>query len=168
MSTQACLVYSCVHIIFYVDAGIALINHTSVPFYPDLFSNEVHGVMININMMQSSMNNDVTLPNICAINNLWEFCNNILNIKCVLPFELGAKSLRFRWIEQVAPPKCQSKGPVAACQLSDGGGKDAPAPHDPSLGGGDKFQDGFSLLRNRSDRSLDVLADRGMLVRPCS
>ena len=54
-------------------------------------------------------------------------------------------------------------------QMKNSDGNNAPCdPSSPSPGGGDKFQNGFPLLRNRSDRSLDVLADRGMLVRPCS
>ena len=93
MNTPACLVH-CVLLIFHVDAGIALINHTSVILYP-----------YSLSQMKNS----------------------------------------------------------------DGGGNNAPHdPSSPSPGGGDKFQDGFPLLRNRSDRSLDVLADRGMLVRSCS
>ena len=92
MKTPACLVH-CVLLIFHVDAGIALINHTSVILYP----------YYSLSQMKNSDGNN------------------------------------------------------APCD-----------PSSPSPGGGDKFQNGFPLLWNRSDRPLDVLADRGMLVRPCS
>ena len=113
------------------------------------------------------------------IDNLLEFCNNI----CVyFPFEYVYFLLNWEPKEFAFPvngtgvtPQVEAWSDVGQreqCQLfrSHGGENNAPAPGDPSSPprGGNKFQDGFSLLRNRSDRSLDVLADRGMLVRSCS
>ena len=92
---------------------------------------------------------------------------NFVTIICVLPLNLEPKEFAFPVNGTGVSPKSHI-GQKERVQLvsSHGGGNNAHAAGDGSspCGGCNKFQDGFSFLRNCSNGPLDVLTDRGMLV----
>ena len=86
-------------------------------------------------------------------------------------FWIGAKRVcTSLWTEQVSPKSHigqKERAQVVGSHESGNNARAARAGSSPGSGC-NKFQDGFSLLRNCSDGSPDVLTDRGMLVGPCA